>query len=135
MELRILALLSIFAATPALAVDFSTPLLGQNGTPPVECVQLSKDRTKCDKEADLTLGLLARFALDLPEPNLTLSDITKRGSLAEKIRNASGNVDLTLDEATLIRDLIVKFNYSVNIKYQAIRLVDPKGTEPPAANP
>lgn len=126
----ILGLALLLIATPALAVDFDTVLLDQQGRPQRECTKIAgtPPAQHCETEVDLTLGLLARFALDRPEPNLVLSDILKRGSLSEKIRVTS-NLDLSVDEAKLIKDQIVRFPYNVGVKFQAIRLIDPKGTE------
>lgn len=123
----------LFASTAAFAdpVDFSTKLLGQDGKPVPECIRVSDDKTKCTDEIELTLGWLSRFALDMPEErggSLPLSDILKRGSLSEKIK-ANPTFDLSVDEAKLIKDQIVKLPYKTNIKFQALRLIDPQGTK------
>lgn len=127
----------LLLSTPTFATDFSAPLLSTDGKSTPECIRLSDDRTKCAEEINLTLGWLSRFALDQTEETdprtgrsgpIALSDVIKRGSLAEKIR-ANPNLDLSVDEAKLIKDQILKLNYKVGIKYQAIKLIDPKGVE------
>lgn len=121
----------LLSTTSAFAdpIDFSIPLLGTDGKPVPECMRLNTDRTKCEEEITLTLGWLSRFALDMPEDRggtIPLSDIIKRGSLSEKIK-ANDKLDLSVDEAKLIKDQIIKLAYKTNIKYQAIKLIDPKG--------
>lgn len=122
--------------SPAFAdpIDFSTQLLGTDSKPVPECVRLNMDRTKCEEEIILTLGWLARFALDQQEERTAgvpfaptpLGEIVRRGTLSEKIK-ANDKLDLSVDEAKLIKDQIVKLNYKTGIKYQAIKLIDPKG--------
>lgn len=129
--MKSLALVLTLLASPALAdpIDFSSQLFGTDSKPVPECIRLNADRTKCEEEITLTLGWLARFALDQQEERgaaIPLSDIIKRGTLSEKIK-ANDKLDLSVDEAKLIKDQIVKLNYKTNIKYQAIKLIDPKG--------
>lgn len=112
----------------ASATDFNTQLLGQDNKPITECVRLSIDRSKCEEETNITLGWLVRIALDLPEDKLPISDIIRRGSLSEKIK-ANPSIDLSVDEAKIVKDQIGKLNYRTTIKYQAVKLIDPKGTE------
>lgn len=121
------------SVTTAVAepIDFAAILLGQDGKPVTECIRLNSDRTKCDEEVTLTLGWLSRFALDFTEdraPPLPLSDVVKRGILSEKIK-ANSKLDLSVDEAKLVKDQILKLSYKTSIKFQAIKLVDPKGAE------
>lgn len=125
-----LALALALFSTPAFAseIDFSTTLTGSDGKPVPECMRLSQDKTKCESEIDLTLGWLSRFALDMPEEKIPVSDIIRRGNLSEKIK-ASPKLDLSVDEAKILKDQIVKMNYRISIKYQAIKLIDPKGVE------
>lgn len=123
-----IALLLFPTVAFAAEVDFTVPLYGSDGKSVPECLRLSQDRTKCESEIDLTLGWLARFALDMPEDKIPYSDIIKRGTLSEKIK-ANSKLDLSVDEAKLIKDQIVKLGYRTNIKFQAIKLIDPKGVE------
>lgn len=126
----ILSLGLTFLSTSAFAaeIDFATPLNGSDGKSIPECVRLTPDKTKCEEEITLTLGWLSRFSLDMPEEKIPLSDIIRRGNLSEKIKT-NPKLDLAVDEAKLLKDQIVKLNYRVNIKYQAIKLIDPKGVE------
>lgn len=128
---------TLLSTTSAFAVDFAAPLLSTDGKSTPECIRLNDDRTKCIEEVNLTLGWLSRFALDQAEEvdprtgrsgPIALSDVIKRGSLSEKIK-ANPQLDLSVDEAKLIKDQILKLNYKVGIKFQAIRLIDPKGIE------
>lgn len=128
MKSLVIALLLFPAVAFAVEVDFTTPLVGSDGKPVPECLRISPDRTKCEEEINLTLGWLSRFALDMPEDKIPLSDIIKRGTLSEKIK-ANPKLDLSVDEAKLVKDQIVKLGYRTNIKFQAIKLIDPKGTE------
>lgn len=133
---RLVLALSLIA-TPAFATDFTTQLLGADGKPVPECLRLNDERTKCSEEINLTLGWLSRFALDQQEepdprtgarPSIPLSEIIKRGTLSEKIK-ANPLLELSVDEAKLVKDQIIKLNYKVGIKFQAIKLIDPKGVE------
>lgn len=121
---------ALLISTSALAepVDFTSQLLGTDGKPIPECITLNPDRTKCTEETSLTLGWFVRFALDMPEEKMPLSEIIKRGTLSQKIKG-NDKLDLSVDEAKLIKDQIVKLNYKVFVKYQALKLIDPKGVE------
>lgn len=112
----------------AAQVDFTAVLQAQDGKPKMECLKLGQDRTKCEEEIVVTLGWLCRIALDMAEDKLPISEIIKRGSLAEKILN-NDKLDLSVDEAKLVKDQIIKLNYSVSIRYQAISLIDPQGVK------
>lgn len=127
---KLIAVASLLMTVPAFAdpIYFSAILVGTDGKPQTECMRLSQDRGKCEDEAILTLSLLARLALDMPEDKLPLSTIFKRGNLSEKIK-AYDKLELSVDEAKLLKDSIVKLNYRNGIKYQALKLIDPKGEE------
>lgn len=124
----LLACVIVSLSNPAFATDFNTQLLGQDNKPIAECVRLSTDRSKCEEEINITLGWMVRIALDLPEDKLPMSDIIKRGSLSEKIK-ANPSIDLSVDEAKIVKDQIGKLNYRTTIKYQAIQLIDPQGVK------
>lgn len=130
MRLRyLLPLLLLSTPIHAAEVDLDTILLGQDGKPKQECVKLnSADRTKCDEEITVTLRWLSMIALDLtpPDEKLIYSEIVKRGRLADKL-SLSGKVDLSIDDAKLLKDQIAKVNYSTLIRFQAIKLIDPTG--------
>lgn len=117
-------------ASPAYAdsIFFGSLLNGSDGKPQIECIRLTPDRAKCEEEITLTLGWLSRLALDMPEDKAPLVEIYKRGRLSEKIL-AYDKLDLSVDEAKLLKDQIVKLSYRTNIKYQALKLIDPKGAE------
>lgn len=124
----LLACVIVSLSNPAFATDFNAQLLGQDNKPIAECVRLSTDRSKCEEEINITLGWMVRIALDLPEDKLPMSDIIKRGSLSEKIK-ANPTIDLSVDEAKIVKDQIGKLNYRTTIKYQAIQLIDPQGVK------
>src|SRR5438128_551557 len=103
---HIIASIFVLTAFPAFAVDFSTLLVGTDNKSILECIRLNSDRTKCEQEVDLTLGWLSRFALDIAEDKIPSSEIIKRGMLSEKIK-ANDKLDLSIDEAKLLKDQIV----------------------------
>lgn len=126
-------LLVIFPTTVfADTIDFTTPLLNQDGKPKIECLRVnSEDKTKCTDEINMTLGWLLRFALDIPDERgaqPSAAEIYKRGKLSEKIKS-NDSAELSVDEAKLLKDQIIKMNYQTSIKFQALRLIDPKGIE------
>jgi hypothetical protein len=118
----------VLISTSVHATDFNTVLTGQNDKPAIECLRLSVDKQKCDEEITVTLGWLVRIALDLPEERMKTSDIINRGMLSEKIKT-NPNIDLSVEEAKLAKDQVAKLNYRVNIRFQAIKLIDPKGIQ------
>lgn len=129
MKYLIIPLLSLIpSAAFADPIFFGSVLTSLDGKPVVECIRLNTDRTKCEEEITITLGWLSRFALDMSEDKLPLSDVIKRGNLSTKIL-AADKLELSVDEAKLIKDQIVKLPYKTNIKYQAIQLIDPQGVK------
>lgn len=122
--------IALLLSSPVFAdpIFFGAVLNGSDSKPIMECMRLNPDRSKCEQEIELTLGWLARFALDMPEDKIPLSEIIKRGNLSEKIR-AYDKLELSVDEAKLIKDQIVKLGYRTNVKFQAIKMIDPKGVE------
>lgn len=128
MKRLLIALLLITSPAFGETIDFTKVLTGTDGKPLPECIRLSLDRTKCEEEITLTLGWLSRFSLDMPEDRIPLSDIIKRGNLSEKIK-ASDKLDLSVDEAKILKDQIVKLSYKTSVKFQALKLIDPKGVE------
>lgn len=126
----LIAGLSMLIATVASAapVDLNTPLLGQDGKQMVECTALNAERTKCEQETPMTVGLVCRVALDLAEEKLASGDIVKRGTLSEKIKSKD-QIEFSVDEAKLIKDQLVKLKYPTLIKFQVIKIIDPKSIE------
>lgn len=118
----------MLVTTPAFAVDLSTKLIDLDGRPATECVRLTPDRKNCEEEVALTVGWVARFALDLPEDKLSASDIIRRGNLSEKIK-AKDVMEFSVDEAKLVKDQISKLGLKTNLKFQVIKLIDPKSID------
>lgn len=128
LRLVLAALVLSTASAFAEPVDFSTLLLAQDGKPKIECLKLNQERSQCIDEITVTLGWFSRFALDLPEDKLAPIEVLKRGMLSEKIAGAS-LIELSGDNIKLLKDQIIKLNYSTYIKFQAIRLIDPQGAK------
>lgn len=128
--MKYLPLAFTLLASPAFAdpIFFGAVLNNFDGKPAIECVRLNTDRTKCEDEITLTLGWLSRFALDMPEDKIPISDIIRRGNLSERIK-ASDKLELSVDEAKLLKDQIAKLSYRTNIKFQAIQMIDPQGVK------
>lgn len=128
--MRLASAILLFSTSLALAepVNFSTPLLAQDGKPKIECLKLNADRSKCEEEITVTLGWLCRLALDLAEDKIQPIEILRRGLLSERIAATDG-FELSGDNIKLLKDQIIKLNYSTFIKFQAIRLIDPQGAK------
>lgn len=129
MRYLLIILLSVIAI-PAFAapIDLGTPLYGQDGKPIIECTALNIERTKCEQETPMTVGFILRLALDTPEEKLPAIEIIKRGSLSERIK-ARDQMEFTVDEAKMLKDLLVKLPYRTQVKYQVIKIIDPKSVE------
>jgi hypothetical protein len=95
---RIILLIALLLASPAVAADFTKPLLDLEGKPILAA------------NIPLTLGeavataLLANYA---DEQNLSGEEKVKRFLLAVKVHNAT-ELGLTSDEITLIKKLVAK---------------------------
>lgn len=80
-----------------MKVDFGKVLTTLNGEP-----------IKDEKEGDVTLGLVSVNALLGGKPQETASgqEKLKRFKLAEKISGTKGEVDVTAEDVSLLKDLI-----------------------------
>lgn len=105
MRFRFILPLLLFVS-PAYAVDFSQPVLGEEDKP--ICMEATKDECPADKIA--TLGRLVRQALYASfqdEQNLSGEDKYKRAEIAQAITGAS-DVKLKLEDRALIKKLVGK---------------------------
>jgi len=120
----------VITAAPAAAVDFSQPILDDEGKP---ICTLRGDELKageeCPTDKVFTLGFAARAALYsnfADEQNISGEERAKRGDLARDIRAATarGDFKLKVEDLALIKKLIGKA-YGPMVVSGAWRLLDP----------
>ena len=116
-RLMLAAALIVGLAGPALAIDFTTPLLDLQGKPFVD--------DKGDPVKDFTLSKLCTNALlaNYPDEQIEGAEKYKRYELANKINNAK-NPALSVEELALIKRLVAK-GYSAAFVGPAWKLLDP----------
>lgn len=117
------AAIAAFTA-PAMALDFSKPLMDADGKP-ICVVQVAEGAT-CPDGSAATLGRVVRAALyaQFPdEQNLSLDDKLKRGDLAQAITGA-GDIKLKAEDIALIKKVVGKA-YGPLIVWAAVRELDP----------
>lgn len=127
------ALVFLCSSTSASAIDFTKPLLNEEGVAFTVCVKydimaLGQQTGRCIDETPLTLGRMVFEALNVAEASTPPDAIVARGLLALKVREAK---DLDLDDKQ--RDLIKtslfaaaqKLGYKPVVIVQALRIIDP----------
>lgn len=117
-----LALMFAVLATPALAIDFSKPLVDEAGKP--VCATQLKEGEDCPAGKTFTLAIVARNALYASyedEKNLSGDEKFKRAELAQTI--TAGDVKLKVEDVALVKKLIGKM-YGPVVVYQAWRELD-----------
>lgn len=114
---------------PAAAVDFSQPILDQEGKATCREVQTRDEKTgkflDCPADQIATLGLYARNALyaQFPdEQNLAGEEKSKRGALAQSLVGVT-EVKLKVEDLALIKKLIGKA-YGPLIVFQAWNMLE-----------
>lgn len=92
--------LGLLLSTPALAIDFSKPIIGLDGKAVVD------EKTK----QPITLGVVSTQALvsSYPDEKIDGVEKLKRGQLALKILDSKGDVTLTAEEVALLKNVIAK---------------------------
>lgn len=126
---------ALFAAGPAAAIDFTTPVLKEDGQPFTRCAEFDAQTNapaggspRCLREEALTLGQLLFDALNAPESGLTNDGIVARGLLALKVRGAK---DLELDDRqrdvakAVLFSAVAKLGYKPVAIVRALELIDP----------
>lgn len=114
----ILLPLALCFSIPALAVDFSQPILGADGKPIMAGGGKDAQTT--------TLGSIcasALFASYPDEQNLSGEDKVKRAALAMKLYNG-GEVSLSAEETALVKRLVAKA-YAPLVVYRSWSMLDP----------
>lgn len=113
-------------AAPALAVDFTAPLLNEDGRPYERCVGPPRPDTRdpCEKTA-LTLGQFVYDALNTNDTPMKPDEIVSRGTLAIKVKTAR-DLELSKEQRDLITTALFgsKSSFPVAI-VQALRIIDP----------
>lgn len=95
-------------ATPAYAIDFSQPVIGDDGKP--MCQEAVKDGEPCAPDRIATLGRVVKIALyaSFPdEQSLSGEDKYKRAEIAQAITGAS-DVKLKQSDRELVKKLVGK---------------------------
>ncbi len=98
----------LFLASPAFAVDFSQPILNEEGRP--VCQDEIKNNETCPADRIATLGRIVKIALMTSYPdeqNLSGEEKYKRAEIAQSI-TGSGDVKLKLEDRVLIKKLVGK---------------------------
>ena len=123
---------ALLSATPALAVDFSQPILDPSGKPGEQCADPAK-HTGC---TTITLGSVSSMALftELPSDrdartgaaNLSPEQKARNASLGLRIVSAKPGEDVKLDSAE-VTDLKARIGaaYPPLTVYRAWMLLDP----------
>ena len=109
-----------------LAIDFTQPIVDQDGRPLAVCLDpetVSADSKECLRSVSVTLGFAAFRALTLREPNLAPDESYKRGALGLDIYQ-SRNAVLTAEQIALIKAQIAKA-FTPLIVVRAFRMLDP----------
>lgn len=115
-------------ATPALALDFSQPVLNLDGTPGMVCAEPDKtDPRKCFREEPLTIGRIVATALltKAPDDKADIVEIAKRGDLAARIYNGKEPVGLTAEDVVLIKSRLPLTQYNAYVLAQVLKAIDP----------
>lgn len=115
----------LLLATPALAIDFSKPFVGDDGKP--VCVIEMKDGTECPADKVFTLRMAARNALHFTyqdEPNLNGDEKYKRAEIAQGLVG-SGDIKLKAEDIVIIKKVLAKM-YGPLIVYQAWNALEQK---------
>lgn len=127
----ILAALAVTLASPALAIDFTAPLLNPDGIAYRRCVKPDQENpNQCARDGfvDQTLGAFIADALNVTDPGAKADGIVARGRLALKIRQAH-DLDLSASERDLIKEAFTRAYAAgaasaVSI-VQALSVIDP----------
>lgn len=124
-------IIATLLCTPALAIDFSASILQLDGKPFTD---------KDGKPVEYTLGGVSEQALMAPyqderdavvkDPNKLdefNKEVARRFSLAQRIHNAKGDVDLDPDTRAYLRKLIGKSWGMINptVMGEAWQMIDP----------
>lgn len=136
--LRKAAFVAALIATPAMATDFSVPMLGVDGSPSPVCTRQSPDGKSCAHELK-TVGELIAFAVDADtqapahpaafgpqqaaQQPLGYQERIKRADLAAKV-SKRGSVQLISEEQTIAKEAVAKLTIPNAIVAQAVRLID-----------
>lgn len=131
MRITLAAIALAASLTPALAVDFTAPLLNPDGIPYKKCVKPDPDDARaCAKDGfvDQSLGRFIADALNLVDPSVTNEGIVSRGLLALKVRDAK-NLELTATERDVIKAaLLSSYSKAGNAPVAivtALKVIDP----------
>ncbi len=100
------ALPLLLLASPALAVDFSQPLINPEDGKPF-CDTVLKEGEECAPDKILTLGRLAKIALYFNDQSTDGEMKYKRGELAQSLTGAT-DVKLKKEEREMIKAMIGK---------------------------
>ena len=115
-------------AEPARQIDFSQPVIGLDGKPYSECVQISDDGKRCLRSEVLPLGKMVAAALSMPpsrtDTPLNLLDQLTRGKLAQRLLDAKSEA-LSSADLTLIKDQLAKAGLPPVTLLHAVEAIDP----------
>lgn len=113
MRLRFFALSFSLLAFPAHAVDFTQPLLTEDGKP--MCMEQIKETETCPADKSATLGRIARFALNFtyPDEKIEGEEKFKRWEISQALTGA-GDVKIKIEDRALLKKLIGKL-YPPNV--------------------
>lgn len=136
--LRKAVFVAVMMATPAMATDFSVPILGVDGSPFPVCTRQSPDGKSCAHELK-TVGELIAFAVDADtqapahpaafgpqqtaQQPLGYQERIKRADLAAKVSKRS-SVQLISEEQTIAKEAVAKLTVPNAVVAQAVRLID-----------
>lgn len=132
---RLIIAAALLASPPALAVDFTSVLVDDDGCPFRDEITMATGTSTVagptcpvasTYKPDLTLGAALYYALRSTysdEPTPKLEEKLRRGDLARRIRSAKNYVP-NAEEATLMKTLIAKL-YSVPIVMAVVGQIDP----------
>ena len=115
--------LALLLAGPALATDFTKPILDFKGNVMPNCPQAKPDCTDIVHLSDVAITALQATYPD--EKDLSATEKVKRYALALKISNAKSDLHLEAEDIALLKTLIAKA-YGPLIIGRAYELLDPK---------
>ena len=130
----IITAILIACVMPAHAIDFTAPLLNEDGKPYEKCAKFEPAKQDqpgaqpiCKETVSITLGQFVFDALNVPEQGLTNEGIVSRGLLAIKVKSAKDmeltDVQRDVAKAALLNSL-KNGNFPVAI-VQALKIIDP----------
>jgi hypothetical protein len=94
------------AVAQSFTVDMSTPIMGPEGKPFLECAEWDQATGRCTQTTPQTLGRIAYSVLNAPDKSLAGPEQAKQGKLAVDLLTATAPVELSLADRKRIIDLV-----------------------------